>query len=346
MFVSEDAVVGVLDGTGGTGGAEAGDGAGCWAFEAGVRKASDRDYELMSTFFTHPSHNAHLTVYFEGYSHDPPATVCGYIEGAASSSACGFSPQATTTIATTTTTTTPPPPARTTTSTSLSTTTTVYTTTITPPSTTTTYTTCSHAGSGHHTPTVTSGLEFRFLDNTDPGKFMAQVDLPIPHPMNGWTVHLLFDKPLYSLQGLEENVRKVNEYEFVLTSMNSNSHEISKIPIIFQANATGELPTRVWDDRLAEVAAKRARQCVLEHEANDSQRAMPAMTMVITTIIMTTTVVVLLVMVVMMMMMIMTTTTTMMMMMMMMIRTNHRHAWRSHRTEWGSWRWFRPAGSN
>ncbi|KAK7499032.1 hypothetical protein BaRGS_00009579, partial [Batillaria attramentaria] len=231
------------------------------AFEAGVRKASDRDYELMSTFFTHPSHNAHLTVYFEGYSHDPPATVCG----------------------------------------------------------------------GHHTPTVTSGLEFRFLDNTDPGKFMAQVDLPIPHPMNGWTVHLLFDKPLYSLQGLEENVRKVNEYEFVLTSMNSNSHEISKIPIIFQANATGELPTRclaeylnlhpqhtmcqkdvgkavtlsskmiqavvdrhnairrevsppatnmqklVWDDRLAEVAAKRARQCVLEHEANDSQRAMPDM---------------------------------------------------------------------
>ncbi|KAK7481399.1 hypothetical protein BaRGS_00027355 [Batillaria attramentaria] len=66
-----------------------------------------------------------------------------------------------------------------------------------------------------------SRIQNRHVDN-----FNAQVMMPVRTQLDGWRVHLIFDKPVASIEEIgEAGVTKLNDYEFVLTNRSYNARQ-------------------------------------------------------------------------------------------------------------------------
>nr|KAG5695355.1 hypothetical protein BaRGS_006579 [Batillaria attramentaria] len=62
------------------------------------------------------------------------------------------------------------------------------------------------------------------VTNAWPTGFDAKVELPVTQTLDGWKIHVVFDKPVDSLTGWNEDSTKISDTEFILTNVDYNAH--------------------------------------------------------------------------------------------------------------------------
>ncbi|KAK7481400.1 hypothetical protein BaRGS_00027356 [Batillaria attramentaria] len=85
------------------------------------------------------------------------------------------------------------------------------------------------------------------VTNAWPTGFDAKVELPVTQTLDGWKIHVVFDKPVDSLTGWNEDSTKISDTEFILTNVDYNAHIDSGTTFLvdMQGKISGDPPSQV-----------------------------------------------------------------------------------------------------